>query len=109
MGMNVGESHAVTTIREYLMKNLPPSGPDHYKALATLSDGAYRRMQAGMTGAAVREAWRTAGARSGVLLDRDRLEQWAGRPLTDEEIARIGDVVAFSTVPEAIGTIVSSF
>ncbi|HKS98718.1 MAG TPA: hypothetical protein VJT31_04235 [Rugosimonospora sp.] len=43
----------------------------------------------------------------GILLARDQLEQWAGRTLSDDEVARLADAVPRSPIPGAIDTIVS--
>jgi hypothetical protein len=43
--------------------------------------------------------------RAGVIISRDQLESWAGRTLSDEEVARIGDALPHSSVPESVGTI----
>ncbi len=45
-------------------------------------------------------------ARVGVTLTREDIEEWAGRPLTDEEVARLDDALPYSSVPEAVATIV---
>ena len=39
----------------------------------------------------------------------DQAAQWAGRPLTAEDIERRADAVQHSSIPEAIDTIVSSW
>jgi hypothetical protein len=43
--------------------------------------------------------------RGGILLTTGQLEEWAGRALSQDEIARITDAIPHSTVPEAIGLI----
>jgi hypothetical protein len=45
----------------------------------------------------------------GITLTRQQLENWAGRPLSDEELERLDDAIPNSSIPEAIGTIVSAF
>lgn len=44
-----------------------------------------------------------------VTITRDQLECWAGRELSDDEVARLDDAIPMSSIPEAIGTIVDSF
>ena len=43
------------------------------------------------------------------LITDDQAAQWAGRPLTAEDIERLADAVQHSSIPEAIDTIVSSW
>ncbi len=45
--------------------------------------------------------------RDGIYVSRDRLEEYAGQPLTDEQVRRIADAVPHSSIPEAIATIAS--
>jgi len=42
---------------------------------------------------------------SGIVLTRDQLNDWAGFPLTDEEVERLDAALARSSLPETIGTI----
>ncbi len=41
----------------------------------------------------------------GIELSRGELERWAGRPLTDDEVAVIAECIPHSSVPDAIETI----
>lgn len=41
----------------------------------------------------------------GITITRDRLEEWAGYPLTDEHVDRLADAIPRSSVPEAINEI----
>jgi hypothetical protein len=45
----------------------------------------------------------------GITLSRGQLEAWAGRRLSEEEIERLGDAIPHSSIPQAIGQIVSAF
>lgn len=40
------------------------------------------------------------------LMTHTQLESWAGRPLTDDDIDRLGEAIPHSSIPEAISTIV---
>lgn len=51
----------------------------------------------------------TVPVRVGILLTRDQLEAWAGRPLSDEHVARLGNAIQYSTIPDAVGDIVCSW
>jgi hypothetical protein len=44
-----------------------------------------------------------------VEITRDQLECWAGRELSDEEVARLDECIPNSSIPEAIGAIVDGF
>lgn len=50
-----------------------------------------------------------AGERSWELISKEQAEEWAGRALTDKDMDRLDDAIPHSTIPDAIGTIVSSF
>lgn len=67
MGLNVGESHAVAAIRDYLLQHPPKPGTAAAEKLgehlAVLSDGAYRRMQTGSTAEQARQDWAETIAR----------------------------------------------
>ncbi|MDT7785569.1 MAG: hypothetical protein QOF58_3988 [Pseudonocardiales bacterium] len=41
------------------------------------------------------------------LITRAQWESWAGRPLTDDDLARLRTAIPHSTIPDAVGTIVS--
>lgn len=41
----------------------------------------------------------------GITLTRDQLEAWAGRELTDEEVAALDEAIPHGSIPEAIRTI----
>lgn len=43
--------------------------------------------------------------RPGILLTRAQLETWAGRPLTDDDLARLEKCIPGSSIPDAIATI----
>jgi len=43
------------------------------------------------------------------MITRDQAEAWAGRRLSREELDRLAEALQHSSVPEAIGTIVSSW
>jgi hypothetical protein len=45
----------------------------------------------------------------GLLIETEELERWAGRKLTGAEIERLAACVPFSSIPEAIQTIVDSW
>lgn len=44
-------------------------------------------------------------SRQGIILSRDQLEAWAGRPLSDEEVEAIDECIPNSSIPDAIDTI----
>lgn len=44
-----------------------------------------------------------------IVIPYDRLSDWAGFPLTDEEVERLADALPKSTLPEVIGCIADSF
>jgi hypothetical protein len=46
--------------------------------------------------------------RPGVIISRDQLEAWAGRPLTNEQVERLDRAIPHSSIPEAVATIVES-
>lgn len=41
----------------------------------------------------------------GLTLTRNQLEAWAGRPLTEQDVASLTEALPHSSIPEAIGTI----
>jgi hypothetical protein len=43
-----------------------------------------------------------------VVIERETLEEWAGRTLTPAEVTRIAEAVGFSSIPEAFGVIAES-
>lgn len=43
-----------------------------------------------------------------VLITREQLECWAGRPLTDAQVSDIDDCIPHSSIPEAIYVIANS-
>lgn len=43
---------------------------------------------------------------AGVTITRGQLEHWAGRQLTDTEVAQVQDALPNASVPEAIATII---
>lgn len=43
-----------------------------------------------------------------VEITREQLEAWAGRELSDDEVAEIDDAIPDSSIPEAIGCIAES-
>lgn len=43
------------------------------------------------------------------MISRDQAESWAGRTLTDDEVERLEECIPNSSIPDAIGTIVSSW
>ncbi|WP_329431028.1 hypothetical protein OG339_48585 (plasmid) [Streptosporangium sp. NBC_01495] len=43
----------------------------------------------------------------GVVLTREQLEEWAGRPLTDDDVALLDDCIPNSSIPDAVGDIVA--
>ena len=45
----------------------------------------------------------------GIVISRDRLDEWAGRELSDSEVDRLKRAIPCSSIPEAIGTIADSF
>lgn len=45
----------------------------------------------------------------GITLSRNQLSSWAGFTLTDEEVARIGNALPSSTLPEIVGVIAAEF
>lgn len=45
----------------------------------------------------------------GVWLGRRQLEEWAGRPLTGDDLARLATAISNSSVPDAISSIVDGF
>lgn len=47
--------------------------------------------------------------RVGILLTRNQIEAWASRPLSDEDVARLGNAIPLSSIPDAVDTIVSSW
>lgn len=46
---------------------------------------------------------------SPITITDTQLEQWAGRVLTPEEIDRLAAAIPYSSIPDAIGTIVAEF
>ncbi len=44
----------------------------------------------------------------GILITREQLEDWARRPLTDDDVASLDDAIPMSSIPEAIGDICDS-
>jgi hypothetical protein len=44
----------------------------------------------------------------GVLLTREQLAAWAGRPLTDDDVNRLTNAIPYSSIPETISTIIGS-
>jgi hypothetical protein len=44
--------------------------------------------------------------RTSVTITRQQLEQWAGRPLTDNEVGQVQEALPNASVPEAIATII---
>jgi hypothetical protein len=44
-----------------------------------------------------------------VTITREQVECWAGRPLSDDEIARLDECIPLSSIPDAVAGIVSSF
>lgn len=44
-----------------------------------------------------------------VTITREQIECWAGRRLSDDEIARLDDCIPNSSIPDAIGEIVAQF
>ncbi|WP_188187015.1 hypothetical protein [Nonomuraea sp. SYSU D8015] len=44
--------------------------------------------------------------RPGITLTRDQIEAWAGRSLTNDEIATLDNAIPLSSIPEAINQIV---
>lgn len=46
---------------------------------------------------------------SDIVLSHDQLERWAGQPLSETDIDRLRAAIEHSSIPEAIGTIVSGF
>lgn len=65
MALNVTESNALSTVLRYLFGRrrldhaAMPTDEEMVEALAVLADSANKRMQAGMTGDDIREAWPT--------------------------------------------------
>lgn len=51
---------------------------------------------------------RDADGRLTVEITREQLEAWAGRALTDEQVARLDRCLPDSSIPEAVGTIAAS-
>lgn len=45
----------------------------------------------------------------GILITRQQLDEWAGRPLLDDELDRLRGALPHSSIPDAIGTIVDGF
>ena len=45
----------------------------------------------------------------GIIIDRYALEEWSGRSLSDDEVARLEKALPHSTLPDTIATIVDSF
>ncbi len=45
----------------------------------------------------------------GQLITREQAENWARRPLSDNDIARLNSAIPHSSIPEAIETITASF
>ncbi|MBV8348612.1 MAG: hypothetical protein JOZ49_14110 [Mycolicibacterium sp.] len=45
----------------------------------------------------------------GIVISRDRLDEWAGRELSDSEVDRLKRAIPCSSIPEAIGAITDSF
>lgn len=43
---------------------------------------------------------------TGLVISRDRLEEWAGRKLTDAEVATLSSILPHSSLPDVIGTVV---
>lgn len=43
------------------------------------------------------------------IISREQAEEWAGRKLSDEEVERLSDAIPFSSIPDAIDTIVNSW
>ncbi|WP_186244518.1 hypothetical protein [Mycobacterium simulans] len=43
------------------------------------------------------------------LITRAQADAWAGQPLTDSAIERLGDCIPHSSIPDTIGTIVDSW
>ncbi len=48
-------------------------------------------------------------SRPTVEITREQLEAWAGRPLSDDEVARLDEAIPNSSIPEAVEAIVASF
>ena len=46
--------------------------------------------------------------RRGIILTREELEAWSDYDLTDEQVERVEQVIQFSSIPEAIATIVEN-
>lgn len=44
--------------------------------------------------------------KTGILLTREQIEEWAGRALSDAEIERLEGAIPWSSIPEAINVIV---
>jgi hypothetical protein len=43
------------------------------------------------------------------LISREQAEAWAGRALTDDDLARLDEAIPNSSIPAAIDAIVASF
>lgn len=44
-----------------------------------------------------------------ITLPQSLIEEWAGQPLTDEQIERLERAIPHSSIPESVNVIVSSF
>ncbi|TMR88146.1 hypothetical protein [Nonomuraea basaltis] len=44
-----------------------------------------------------------------IVIPREQIEQWGGRPLTDDEMARLQKAIATSSIPEAVGALIGTF
>lgn len=44
----------------------------------------------------------------GITLTHKQLEQWAGRPLTNDEVARLDAALPHSSLPDLIWTVVDA-
>ena len=48
-------------------------------------------------------------ADNGITISRDRLDEWAGRELSDNEVDQLKRAIPYSSIPEALRTIADSF